>query len=462
VSDYEKFLASKAISDQPTGLEDVPDLNPMMKPFQDAIVRWLLRRGKAALFADCGLGKTFMFLEWARRIFEATGSNCLILDPLSVADQTVKEGEKFGIEVRYCRSQSDVKPGLTVTNYEMLEHFDAKYFDAVVLDDSYILKAFMGKTKRLIIDSFRQARFKLACTATPAPNDHLELGNYADFLDIMPSNEMISRWFINDSMNVGHYRLKGHAEASFWEWVASWAVCIAKPSDIGFSDEGYILPPLNMHEVIVEVHDKGLCEPGSFLPRAALNATDIHRVMRRTAEARAIKAAELSSATPECFVHWCNTDYESDALCEAISGSVAIKGSESLNTKIEKLRAFKAGQIKDFISKAKITGFGLNWQHCHNTTLSPSYSFEQFYQSICRFYRFGQELTVNAWLIATDAEVGVVETQKRKREDHRRMQQAMIAAMREIEIQNMNPGMRKRLTNEAGAAPIQLSQWMVA
>ena len=242
---YQDFLAAKHIRTEQVGFEvPLSDINQRLFPWQRQIVRWSLRTGRAALFEQCGLGKTIQQLEWARHVASHTGKPVILLCPLAVAEQTIREAKKFAIDspIRFCESGSDVGDGINVTNYEKLHKFDATVFGGVVLDESGILKSFVGKTKRQLIAAFQQTRFKLACTATPAPNDLLELGNHADFLGVMPSNEMIARWFVNDSMHVGQYRLKAYGAKDFWQWVASWAVCLNKPSDIGHSDEGYDLP----------------------------------------------------------------------------------------------------------------------------------------------------------------------------------------------------------------------------
>lgn len=461
--DYAQFLESKRIESAPSGLSDIPPLNPMLFPFQRDIVKWALRRGRAAIFADCGLGKTPMQLEWARRVCEATGGNVLILAPLAVADQTIREGAKFSVSVLYCRHQSEVKPGITIANYEMLEHFDASSFIGVVLDESSIMKAFMGKTKQAILKAFACTPYRLACTATPAPNDHLELGNHAEFLGIMPSNEMIARWFVNDSMHVGHYRLKGHAAADFWRWMASWAVCISKPSDIGYEDDGFILPPLTINEVIVGVDYKDYYAEGSFLPEASLNATSLHREMRRTTQVRAEEAARLDSLADGFCINWCNTNYEADELRRAMPQSLEVRGNEPHEVKAAKLLAFSLGEHRSIITKPSIAGFGLNWQHCHIMNfVGLSYSYEMLYQAICRAYRFGQTHPVTANIIVAESETGVLETINRKREAHRQMQAEMVGAMREIEMENINPDAPRKLTNSAGDEQVIIPDWMVA
>lgn len=460
---YQEFLSRKRLVDAPSGLTEIPKLNPALFDFQRDIVKWALKRGRAALFEDCGLGKTIQQLQWAQSIHESTGKDMLILSPLGVADQTVEEGEKFGFEVRYCRDQKQARRGLTITNYEMLEHFDPSSFGAVALDEPSFLKSYMGKTKRSVLSLFRRTPYKLPCIATPSPNDYMELGNYAEFLGVMPSSEMLARFFINDTERVGHYTLKGHAEKPFWEWVASWAVCITKPSDLGYSDAGYELPPLNVNEVVVEANHPEFYEAGSFLPKPALSSTEIHKVMRKTTAARAEKLAEIAATVDGPMVLWCNTDYESKALAECIPGAVELRGSEPLQVKLEKLRAFRRGQIGRFITKGKIAGYGQNWQeHCHNMGFMINYSYEMFYQCLARCHRFGQKHPVNAWVVVAETEIGVLETLRRKQEAHRRMQRAMVEAMRTAEMHNIGALTRQALTQSTGSQKIIIPDWIAA
>lgn len=428
---YLDFLASKRVRPHASGFEPPARLNGWLLGFQEAIVRWGLRLGRAAFFADCGLGKTLMQLVWSEEVCRHTGGDALILCPLSVAAQTHREGQKFGIETTVCRSQVDVRPGVNITNYEMLRHFDTEHFVAVAADESSILKSFMGKTKRAIISSFADTPFRLACTATPAPNDWLELGNHAEFLGIMPSDEMIMRWFAPDSMHAGEYRLKGHAERDFWRWVATWAVSLSKPSDLGFSDEGFELPPLNFLPRVVEV-DLTRDAQGLLFRMPELNATNLHREMRLTAEDRAGEVASLVAQGDGPWVLWCNTDYEADAIRAVVSDAVEIRGPESVTAKERKLLDFAEGRIGTLLTKPSICAYGLNWQHVHNMAfVGLSYSFEDLYQAIRRSWRFGQKREVNAYVVLAETEGPVLEAIMRKQDDHERMKRSMVEAMAE-------------------------------
>lgn len=433
--DYQAFLAGKRVNAPAVGFEvKLVELNRDLFDWQKDIVRWALRRGRAAIFADCGLGKTAMQLEWADHVYRRTLKPVLILAPLAVAHQTQREGTKFGIPVTICRSQADVQPGVNVANYEMLEHFDATAFGGIILDESSILKTFMGKTKRLIIERFAETPYKLACTATPAPNDHLELGNHAEFLGVMPSNEMISRWFINDTMQAGSYRLKGHAEVDFWRWVSSWAVSIAKPSDLGYPDSGFDLPEL---EIITHVVDVDITEDaGDQLFRSpSLSSTNLHVEKRRTIGERAAQIADLVENTPGSWVIWCDTNYEAEELLRRIPEAVEVRGNDSLALKETRISAFSKAEIRVLVTKPSICGFGMNWQHCSQMAfVGLSYSFEQFYQAVRRCHRFGQQDPVAAHVVIAETELPILETQNRKRLEHERMKTAMVAAMRETQL----------------------------
>jgi hypothetical protein len=459
--EYERFLAGKRKHAPEQGFEIAPDsLNPNLFPFQAHIVSWACRLGRAAIFSECGTGKTLMELAWSQAVYERTNKDVLNLAPLAVAAQTKREGEKFGIPVTVCRSQKDVRPGVNIANYEMLEHFDPERFVAVVLDESAILKNFMGKTKQRIISAFARTPFRLACTAVPSPNDFLELGNQAAFLGIMPANEMIMRWFINDTMEAGAYRLKRHGENDFWRWVSSWAIALDKPSDIGYSDDGFILPPLEYVRHIVSTdHTVGAAEDQLFRS-VSLSATTLHREMRITCEQRAAKVAEIvaSSGPNEAWPIWCNTNYEADALKAAIPEAIEIRGNESVEAKESKLMAFSSGQSRLLITKGTITGFGMNWQHSANSAfVGLSYSFEQLYQAVRRNYRYGQTRPVFAHIVMADTETAILDAVRRKERDHTRMKAAMIQAMRETQLSDISS---KRLVAYAPTRKMEVPNWL--
>lgn len=459
LKDYQAFLESKRVVTRSTGIEAAAsDLHPRLFPFQRALVQWALRKGRAALFADCGLGKSFMQLEWARVVHERSGGDVLILAPLAVASQTIAEGVKLGIAVQMCRAQEDVRPGLNITNYEMLSHFDAAHFAGVVLDESSILKSYMGKTKRALVDAFQRTPYRLCCTATPAPNDVLEIGNHSEFLGVMPSNEMIMRWFINDTMQNGHYRLKGHAVKDFWEWVASWAVSIRKPSDLGYSDEGFPLPELHIRHHYIETDITVGQEEGQLFRAPRMSATNLHKEMRFTAADRAQAVADLVNGSPgEIWAVWCNTNYEADELVKRLPGAIEVRGSESLAEKERKLTAFTRGEARVIITKPGIAGYGLNWQHCHHTVfVGLSYSFEDFYQAVRRFYRFGQRQPVEAIIVAAQTEAPLVSTLERKMHAHMQMSNAMNVSGSRLTLQE-----ERRLQRNETFTLVQGQDWQL-
>jgi len=437
MDDYTTFLASKSPRVQAAGITiDESDLHPMLFGFQRAVVAWALRRGRAALFLECGLGKTFLQIEWAAHISQHTGRPVLILAPLAVAQQTKREGQRFGYTVTLCRSQADVRPGINVANYEMLDHFMPAAFTGVVLDESGILKSYSGSTKKQLIDAFARTPYRLCCTATPAPNDHMEIGNHAEFLGIMPSPEMLSRWFINDTTNMGTYRLKGHARQAFWEWISSWAVSARRPSDLGFPDEGYDLPPLRLHEVNVPVDRTE--DAGAYLFRLPeMNATGLHAEMRRTAPARAQIAADLVNGQSGPWLVWCNTNYEADALLALLPDATEVRGSESIEAKERKIDAFITGQTRVLITKPSLAGWGLNLQHCHQVVfVGLSYSFEALYQAVRRSYRFGQQHLVDAYLLVAETEDAVLTAVRRKMAAHEEMLDEMSRAAGALTLQS--------------------------
>lgn len=430
--EYAQFLENKSVVDVPTGLDTLPELNPMLFDFQRDIVGWALKRGRASIFADCGLGKTPMQLEWASHV----PGNVLVLAPLAVSLQTVGEGKKFGIDVHYCRDQSQAKPGITITNYEMIEHFDSSYFTGVVLDESSILKSFTGKIRNQIIETFQRTPFRLACTATPAPNDYMELGNHAEFMGVMSRTEMLAMFFVHDGGDTSKWRLKGHAEKEFWKWLCSWAAMIRKPSDIGYDDDKFVLPPMNMLQHTVKTNEA----PDGFLfPVEALTLQERQHERKVTTELRVQECAELVSKKPdEQWLIWCNLNDESAQLKAAIHGSVEVKGSDSVEHKEKAMIGFANGEVKILISKPSICGFGMNFQSCHNMAfVGLSDSYEQFYQAMRRCWRFGQQKSVNVHVITAETEGAVVRNIQRKEEDAMKLADNMLEHMKLIEVDNI-------------------------
>lgn len=422
---YEAFIKAKECIASNKGFEVADDeINPMLFDFQRWIVRVALEKACYAVFADCGLGKTPIQLEWARHVVAHTKKPILILAPLAVSGQTVREGDKFHVAIEKYAGQ--VEPGVYITNYEQIGTVDCSIFGGIVLDESSILKNFDGKTKQLIIDSFADTPFKLACTATPSPNDVMELGNHAEFLNVMSRNEMLSMYFVHDGGDTAKWRLKGHAESPFWHFVASWAVMLAKPSDIGFEAKGYDLPELHFIERRIATEKR---DNGQLFNEVAVSATNFNQELRLTKVDRLAQAAEIVNASDEPFIVWVKQNEEADDVLALIPDAVEVRGNESPEAKEKKLLGFAAGEFRVLVTKTKIAQFGLNYQHCHNQVFaSLDFSFEGLYQAIRRSYRFGQTKPVNIYLITTDTMENVIASIERKEKQFAEMQRRMIAA----------------------------------
>jgi len=423
MNSYERFLEKKKIQILASGFDvDTDTLNPKLFDFQKDIVRWALRKGKACIFADCGLGKTAMQLEWAHQVCQNTFDDVLIVAPLAVAEQTKREGEKFGIPVTICRAQTDVKPGINITNYEMLQHFDASKFIGVVLDESSILKHFSSKMRTLIIDAFVNTEYKLACTATPAPNDYMELGNHSEFVGAMTRAEMLSMFFVHDGGDTSKWRLKGHAEDVFWKWMTTWAVVIQNPRDLQYDVDGYDLPELRVHEESVIT--------GGEL---ANTLTERRNARKETLHERCQKAAEIANSIDGQVLIWCDLNAESELLVKLINGAVEIKGSDKPQHKTDSIKGFANGTIKALVTKPSIAGFGINWQNCSDIIfVGLSDSYEQYYQAIRRCWRFGQEKPVDVYIVTSDREGNVRENILRKEADAAKMTAEMVKYTKDI------------------------------
>jgi len=373
-----------------------------------------------------------MQLSWAKCVSNHTGGDVLILAPLAVAQQTAREGEKFNVSVTVCRSQADVKPGVNITNYEMLHAFDASHFQGIVLDESSILKAFEGRTRNEIIGAFRNTPYKLACTATPAPNDHMELGNHAEFLGVMGRTEMLSMFFVHDGGETSKWRLKGHARQSFWEWVASWAVMMSMPSDLGYENGKFELPPLNIHQITVKPANSAFTEEAKTLQ-------DRRQARRESIEDRIRACIGITRDEMDKWLIWCNLNAEQDALAKAFGDKcVSVQGSTPHDKRLEMEKAWREGDVPVLVSKPEIFGFGLNWQHCNKMAfVGLSDSFEQYFQAVRRCWRFGQDKPVDVYVITAEAEGAVVKNIERKEADFKEMLSGMISATQEITKQNI-------------------------
>ena len=423
---YTEFLERKQKTHVLSGFNvEESQLNKSMFDFQKFIVKRALKAGKYAIFADCGLGKTLMQLEWANQVNKYTQKPVLILAPLAVAGQTVKEGAKFGIEV--CKYDGLNSP-IQITNYEQLDKIDCSVFGGIVLDESSILKNFEGATKNLILDMFAKTEYKLACTATPSPNDPMELGNHAEFLDVMSRNEMLAMYFVHDGGETAKWRLKGHAVKLFYQFVGSWAIMLNKPADIGFDMMGYDLPKLNLIERQIETQKR---DNGSLFNDAIISATNFNQELRLTKNERLNEVVKIVNSKPdENFIIWIKQNEEGEMLKKMLTNAVEVKGSDSNEHKEKSLLGFANNEFRILITKTKIASFGMNYQNCRNQIFaSLDFSFEGLYQAIRRSYRFGQKNEVDIYLITTDTMANVNQSINMKQKQFEIMQDEMSQAV---------------------------------
>ena len=430
---YEDFLKSKEIRYDSCGFEPETD-NPKLFQWQSDIVRWALMKGRSAIFADCGLGKTPMQLQWAAEVSRHEGKPVLICAPLAVAKQTQREGVKFDVPVTVCRKGVDVKPGVNVTNYEMLEHFDAEVFAGVVLDESSILKDASSSTRKMLTEKFRNTPFKLCCTATPSPNDFMELGTHSDFLGVMNQPEMLATFFCHDGGNTSKWRLKGHAEQKFFEWVASWACCITNPADLGYDGSDFVLPELEIEEIVTKTKDMANREGQYVLfAETALSLNERREARRNSLDDRVEAAAEIANGTDDQVLVWCDLNAESEALAEAINGAVEVRGSQTPDFKENAMNGFTDGVNRVLVSKPSIAGWGMNWQQCNTMIfVGLSDSFEAYYQAVRRCWRFGQKRPVKVYIIISEAEGCVKQNIERKQADAQRMTKELVKFTKDI------------------------------
>lgn len=422
--DYDAFIETKRMAVKPCGFEPT-DLNAHLFDFQRDIVKWACRKGRAAIFADCGMGKTIMQLSWADQVHRHQGGIIIIVAPLAVSAQTVREGRMFGIVVNRCRTKDDLKDGINITNYEMLSHFDGIDFSGVVLDESSILKSYSGAIRNQIISMFKRTPYKLACTATPAPNDYMELGNHSEFLGCMDRTEMLAMFFIHDGGDTSKWRLKGHAASKFWDWVASWACMVTKPSDLGYDDGDFELPPL---DIVMHVIESDMPQEGRLFAVAECTLTEQQKARRSTVELKADRIAGYVNSSDDAWLIWCDLNVESEHLSLSIPDAVEVRGSDSSEWKEDAMIGFADGKYRVLVTKPSIAGFGMNWQHCHKVAFcGMSHSYEQFYQAVRRCWRFGQSNPVEVHVFVTDMEESIVANVLRKRTDSDGMRSEMLA-----------------------------------
>jgi DNA modification methylase len=433
--DYESFVARKRRAEVATGHKP-SSLNEHLFDFQNAIVSWAVRRGRAAIFADTGLGKTLMQLSWADEVATHTGGMVLILAPLAVSEQTIEQGATFGIEVkRVPHGLTPNSSGVWITNYERMDAIDFTDLHGLVLDESSILKAHDGKTRQRIIDAAQGIPYRLSCTATPSPNDFEELGNQCEFLGVMSRTEMLATYFVNDTGDTGTWRLKGWGASKFWEWMATWAVVLRNPSDIGFDGSRYILPQPEYIEHVVETDALG----NDLFSRPAMGLAERRKAQRDSIDARCHALAEVVNAdASEPWLIWCHLNDEAELLQSLIPGSINVQGSDKAEYKADQMMAFSHGKLRVLISKPKICGFGMNWQHCARMAfVGLDDSFEKFYQAVRRCYRFGQKRSVQVHLFTAENEGQILANLKRKEIQHHEMSENMIEHMKDIMNQEL-------------------------
>jgi hypothetical protein len=457
---YDDHIARKLSTVPATGIESGWTMPPGMFPHQIAVTEWALRRGRAAVFADTGLGKSRMQLAWASAVQKHTQEPVLILAPLAVATQTVAEGQSIGIEVAHCRDGSETEgQAVVITNYDRLHRFDPSKFGGVVLDESSCIKHHETKTLRTLLDSFRSTPFKLCATATPAPNDWTELGTHAEFLGVCTRQEMLAEFFTHDGGETSIWRLKGHARELFWRWVCQWGALVRRPSDLGFDDSLYNLPPLHLHEHTVSTE---MPLDGMLFATEAQTLSERRDARRMSVDDRVAECSTIVNGDKQAWVVWCDLNAEGDALTKAIDGAVQIAGADSIEVKEQRLADFAAGKFRVLVSKPSICGFGLNWQHAARMAfVGVTDSFEAYYQAVRRCWRFGQTRDVHVHIFASSAEGAVVSNLKRKDRDAAVMAENLSAETREAVMQAVTGTTRSTNVHNA-ARTVQVPAFLKA
>lgn len=469
---YLRFLAGKAPFDRSSGLREIPELPLSMKPFQQALTGWALRRGRAAIFAGTGLGKTLMQLAWADAVVGHEDASVLVLTPLAVAEQTVAEAEKFGISgVAYAADQRSASTRIVISNYERFDKFDIDRYVGIVLDESGIIKSHDGKTRRLLTDVCAEMRWRLCCTATPAPNDYTEFGQHSEFLGVMTAAEMLAMFFVHDgsiraddhSQGVDGWRLKGHARAEFWRWLASWGAVVRSPSDLGFREAGYDLPPLSIEQVTVPALAKSPPPGMLFSIDAGLTLGERITARKDTASVRVRAAVEIVRREPdEPWLVWCNLNSEADEIERLLPSALQVAGRHDVGVKVERLLGFKSGRPPILVSKPSLAGHGMNWQHCARMVfVGLTDSFEQVYQAIRRCWRFGQERPVKVYMVASESEGAVVANLRRKEVAFEEMLDAMGEHVRDLVRENVVGGRNVSIAYDPQIS-MEIPSWLTA
>lgn len=438
---YEDFLQTKIIKSIESGM-DVPieSISNILFDWQRDIVRWALKKGRAALFEDCGLGKTIQQLEWARHI----GGRILIFAPLSVNIQTVKEGLKLGLEIKNVRSKEEIQDGINITNYEMAKNFLGVDLRAIILDESGILKSIDGKIRNLLLEGFQPVPYKLCCTATPCPNDISELANHAEFLGIMTRREMLASFFVHDEDG---WRLRGHATKPFYRWLASWSMALKSPSDIGYDASNFVLPELRIHDCVVNTEWR---KEGELFPGRLKGITDRASIRKQSVDDRVKKAAEIANNANGQVIVWCGLNEEADKISKLIDSAENLQGNDSRERKIDIIQRFISGDIRVLVTKPKVAGFGMNFQNSHTAIfLGMNDSYESYYQCIRRQYRFGQNHPVDVHIVVTDHEVEIVDNVRKKEQEADKLTNEIITAAREYEMEELKNTKHSELIDTA-------------
>lgn len=459
--EYLDFIKNKAMKTGYSGFQIEKDqLNRGLFDWQKDVIIWALKKGRCALFQDCGMGKTVEQLAWAEKVCQHTGKPVLILAPLAVVNQTVKEAEKFGLSCKEIREQCELD-GVCVANYEILESFDFSVLGGIVLDESSILKNFTGKTKKTLTERCAETPFRLCCTATPSPNDYTELGNHSEFLGIMSRKEMLSTFFVHDGGNTSNWRLKGHAKEAFFVWIASWACCMTNPEDLGYDGTQYRLPELRVHERIVKSEKMEGSDGQMMLFAPSVQTLSQRRDARRNSlELRCAEAAAIANSSQEQCLLWCDLNDESTVLSHCVENCVEVRGSDSREKRTARVNSFTTGESKCLVSKPSIAGWGMNWQHCHRMVfVGLSDSFEAYYQAIRRCWRFGQTDPVEVYLVVSDAEGAVKANIERKQAEVQAMTKELVKYTKDILADEIKATQRMTETYFA-ENPMKVPEWL--
>jgi hypothetical protein len=460
VNDYQQFVAGKLARVVPTGIPGANVESPHLFPFQRDLVQWALRRGRAAIFAGTGLGKSRMQLTWAAAVADYTGKPTLIMAPLAVAAQTVAEGAAIGLDVTLCREPGDVRSGVNITNFDRAHKFDASMFGGVALDESSILKASDGATRRALTEQWAQTAFRTCYSATPSPNDHTELGQHAEFLGVCSAAEMRAEYFVHDGGSTQDWRLKGHARKPFWRFVASWAALVRSPADLGYDASAYVLPPLTVHHHVIGADQESVRASGMLFAQEASSLMERRAARKGTMSARVEQCSALVNSDAQPWVVWCALNDESDMLMRAIPGAVEVRGSNTEEEREHALRAFSTGEARVIISKSSVTGMGLNWQHCaRQAFVGIDDSFERYYQAIRRSWRFGQTRPVEAHLFSSELEGAVLKNLQRKEREYDQMTEELSRETAEF-VRAEVRGAERQANTYSPTLPIHVPNWL--